>query len=43
MIFLSNKRKDVVVLDKHLVRLDKPPKDTRPQKLIPVAGNKDKR
>lgn len=38
---MSDKRKDVVIKDKHLVRLDSPPLETRPGKLIPVS-KKDK-
>ena len=34
--FPYEKRKDVVVIDSHLVRLDKPPKHTRPRPLIKV-------
>gem|GEM_PF-5813521 len=34
---MFKKSKDVFVIDKHLVRLECPPKETRPGKLIPVS------
>jgi len=39
---LYEKRKDVIVLDKHLVRVENPPKGSRPKKLIPVPRREDK-
>ena len=41
VMFLFKKKDDVIVIDKNLVRLDSPPKDTRPTKLNPLSEKKD--
>ena len=38
---MFKKKSDVVIVDKNLVRLDSPPKDTRPPKLSPLSDKKN--
>ena len=37
---MHNKRKDIVILDKHLTRLESPPKDSRQNYKYSITNNK---